>query len=96
MRSLWNVRMARKQVRAFADLPVHPAIIPFTDVGTAAGKHYLVWPLVEGETLDKVVEKYGAIPSPEAARWRRTPAALGWGPAFSTCRITTRSCSPAA
>ena len=51
LRSLWNVRMARRQVRTFADLPKHPVIVPFVDVGTAGGKHYLVWPLVEGEPL---------------------------------------------
>jgi serine/threonine protein kinase len=68
LRSIWNVRMARRQVRAFVELPTHPAIVPFIDVGTAVNKHYLVWPLAEGRTLDVVVKEQGAQPWPEAAR----------------------------
>jgi len=52
-RSMWNVRIARRQVRAFEQIR-HPAVVPFTDVGTAGSRHYLAWPLVEGETLDKL------------------------------------------
>jgi serine/threonine protein kinase len=68
LRSIWNVRMARRQVRAFVDLPAHPAIVPFVDVGTAMNKHYLVWPLAEGKTLDSIVKEKGALPWAEAAR----------------------------
>src|SRR5205807_135368 len=62
LRSLWNVRLARRQVRAFADLPPHPTVVPFVDVGTAGGKHYLVWPLVEGEPLEALVTRHGPLP----------------------------------
>ncbi len=41
-------------------------MVPFVDVGTAGGMHYLAWPLVEGETLDKIVEREGRL-SPEQA-----------------------------
>src|SRR5437660_5108473 len=53
-RSMWNVRIARRLVRAYEQTK-HPAVVPFTDVGTSGGMHYLTWKLVEGETLDKVL-----------------------------------------
>src|SRR5438270_8960082 len=56
-RSMWNVRIARRKVRSFEQCQ-HPAVVPFLDVGTAGGMHYLAWPLVEGETLDKIVQKH--------------------------------------
>jgi serine/threonine protein kinase len=59
-RSMWNVRIARRKVRAFEQCR-HPSVVPFVDVGTAGGMHYLAWPLVEGETLDKVLPKLGKI-----------------------------------
>src|SRR5438445_6467141 len=49
-RSMWNVRLARRQVRSFSQFN-QPAVVPFVDVGTAGGLHFLVWPLVEGTTL---------------------------------------------
>src|SRR5207237_5248459 len=64
-RSMWNVRIARRKVRSFEQCQ-HPAVVPFVDVGTAGGMHYLAWPLVEGETLDKLVEREGRL-SPEQA-----------------------------
>ncbi len=67
LRSIWNVRMARRQVRSFVDLPAHPAIVTFVDVGTALNKHYLVWPLAEGKTLDAVAKERGPLPWAEAA-----------------------------
>src|SRR5271154_5686341 len=59
-RSMWNVRIARRKVRAF-EACRHPAVVPFVDVGTAGGMHYLAWPFVEGETLDKVVQAQGKL-----------------------------------
>lgn len=59
-RSMWNVRLARRQVRAFSQFS-HPAVVPFTDVGTSGGMHYLVWTLVEGETLDHLVQRQGKL-----------------------------------
>lgn len=55
-RSMWNVRLARRQVRSFAAFN-HPTIVPFVDVGTAGGLHYLAWPLVIGETLEAIVQR---------------------------------------
>jgi serine/threonine protein kinase len=60
-RSMWNVRLARRQVRAFQGFQ-HPAVVPFLDVGTAGGLHYLVWPLVEGIPLDRLVQEQGRLP----------------------------------
>ncbi len=67
-RSMWNVRIARRKVRAFESCK-HPAVVPFTDVGTSGGMHYLAWPLVEGETLDKVVEREGKLSPALAAQY---------------------------
>jgi serine/threonine protein kinase len=59
-RSMWNVRLARRQVRSFGSFN-HAAVVPFVDVGTAGGLHYLVWPLVEGTTLEAVVQQNGRL-----------------------------------
>ena len=59
-RSMWNVRLARRQVRSFSQFQ-HPAVVPFVDVGTAGGLHYLVWPLAEGNTLESVVTQQGKL-----------------------------------
>jgi len=60
-RNMWNVRLARRQVRSFSGF-THPAVVPFMDVGTAGGLHYLVWPLAEGTTLDHLVQQQGKLP----------------------------------
>lgn len=65
-RSMWNVRLARRQVRSFASI-THPAVVPFMDVGTAGGLHYLVWPLVDGVALDTLVQHHGKLPYSQAA-----------------------------
>lgn len=59
-RSMWNVRLARRQVRSFGSFG-HPAVVPFMDVGTAGGLHYLVWPLCEGTSLEAVVQQNGKL-----------------------------------
>lgn len=64
-RSMWNVRIARRKVRAFEQCK-HPSVVPFVDVGTAGGMHYLAWPLVEGEPLDRLVQREGKL-RPELA-----------------------------
>ncbi len=65
-RSMWNVRLARRQVRSFAQFS-HEAVIPFVDVGTAGGLHYLVWPLAEGQTLESMVQQNGRLSGEQAA-----------------------------
>ena len=65
-RSMWNVRIARRKVRAF-EAARHPAVVPFVDVGTAGGMHYLAWPFVEGDGLDKVAEAQGKLSPGHAA-----------------------------
>jgi serine/threonine protein kinase len=67
-RSMWNVRIARRKVRLFEQC-THPAVVPFVDVGTAGGMHYLAWPLVEGKTLDKIVEEQGKLSVELAAQY---------------------------
>src|SRR5436190_2039041 len=67
-RSMWNVRIARRKVRAFEQCR-HPAVVPFVDVGTAGGMHYLAWPFVEGETLDKVVQRQGKMTAAQAVHY---------------------------
>lgn len=65
-RSMWNVRLARRQVRSFG-MFTHNAVVPFVDVGTSGGQHYLVWPLVEGESLEARVTRQGKLTPDEAA-----------------------------
>ncbi len=65
-RSMWNVRIARRKVRLFEQAQ-HPSVVPFVDVGTSGGMHYLAWPLVEGETLDKIVAREGKLSPSQAA-----------------------------
>jgi serine/threonine-protein kinase len=74
-RSMWNVRLARRQVRSFAGFN-HPSVVPFVDVGTAGGLHYLVWPLVEGTTLDALVQEHGKL-APNLAAFYTTQVAQG-------------------
>jgi serine/threonine protein kinase len=69
-RSMWNVRLARRQVRQFGQFS-HPSVAPFVDVGTSGGMHYLVWPLVDGEPLEALVQRHGKLPYGQAAR-------IGW------------------
>ncbi|MBL8797725.1 MAG: serine/threonine protein kinase [Planctomycetia bacterium] len=64
-RSMWNVRLARRQVRQFEQF-THPQVVPFVDVGTSGGLHYLSWPLIEGENMDAVIQREGKF-SPEIA-----------------------------
>ncbi|OWK36238.1 serine/threonine protein kinase [Fimbriiglobus ruber] len=65
-RSMWNVRLARRQVRSFGQI-THPSVVPFVDVGTAGGLHYLVWPLAEGQTLETMVQQNGRLHPQQAA-----------------------------
>jgi serine/threonine-protein kinase len=43
--------------------------VPFIDVGTAGGLHYLSWPLVEGESLDIVIQRDGRLAPDKAAMY---------------------------
>ena len=87
-RSMWNVRIARRKVRSFEQCQ-HPAVVPFVDVGTSGGMHYLAWPLVEGTTLDKIVAEQGKLTPEQTAA--STPCRP---PRGSTCAIS-RACSTA-
>lgn len=73
-RSMWNVRLARRQVRSFLQIQ-HPTVVPFTDVGTAGGVHYLAWPLVEGQSLEKVLRREKTLPPVRAAYYAQQVAA---------------------
>ena len=66
-RSMWNVRLARRQVRSFGSF-THAAVVPFVDVGTAGGLHYLTWPLVEGRTLENLVQDQGKLSPGQSAQ----------------------------
>ena len=69
LRSLWNVLQAKKQVQLFAGLAPHPAVVPFVDIDTAAGSHYLAWPFVEGASVESIVERSGPLAPASAARF---------------------------
>lgn len=65
-RSMWNVLVAKRIVRSYETIR-NDAIVPFVDVGTAGGTHYLVWPYVAGETLETMVTRDGRFaPAPTA------------------------------
>jgi serine/threonine-protein kinase len=65
-RSMWNVLVAKRIVRNYETIR-NDAIVPFVDVGTAGGTHYLVWPYVQGETLETLVTRDGRFaPAPSA------------------------------
>jgi serine/threonine protein kinase len=65
-RSLWNVRLARRWVKSFAQCR-HPSVVAFVDVGTSGGLHYLAWPYVEGRSLDRAVAAKGKLPPGQSA-----------------------------
>lgn len=67
-RSMWNVRAAKRQVRLFEQFK-HPALVPFVDVGTSGGMHFLAWTFVEGQSLDKLVAGAGKLPPSQAAHY---------------------------
>jgi len=69
LRSLWNVLQAKRQVAAFARMPAATALVPIVEVGTAGGSHYLVWPFVEGETLESLVHRTGPLDPAHAVRF---------------------------
>lgn len=69
-RSMWNVRLARRKVRAFESCQ-HHSVVPFVDVGTSGGMHYLAWPLVEGETLEKFVQSRSRLSPGLAAHFAK-------------------------
>ncbi|GIW80723.1 MAG: hypothetical protein KatS3mg105_2530 [Gemmatales bacterium] len=73
-RSLLKVIAARRLVRAYEKCK-HPAVVPFCDVGTAGSANYLVWPLVEGTPLDKVVQEKGRLSPARTARYMQQVAA---------------------
>jgi serine/threonine-protein kinase len=74
-RSMWNVRLARRQVRSFEQMS-HPTVVPFVDVGTSGGLHYLAWPLVEGETMESIVNREGRL-TPDVAALYALQVATG-------------------
>src|SRR2546421_3386501 len=76
-RSMWNVRIARRKVRAFEQCK-HPAVVPFLDVGTAGGMDFLSWPPVGGGTLGKKGQRDGGVgPAPAAVYALPTARGLG-------------------
>jgi serine/threonine-protein kinase len=42
-------------------------VVPFVDVGTAGGLHYLSWPLADGHTLEAAVQHHGRLPAGRVA-----------------------------
>src|SRR5713226_905361 len=59
-RNMWNVRIAKRLVRNFGYIR-HPAVVAFVDVNTVGANLCLVWPFVEGESLEQLVERKGRL-----------------------------------
>ena len=90
-RSMWNVRLARRQVRSFGKFS-HPAVVPFVDVGTAGGLHYLAWPLVEGTDARSASSSSRASSPPNQAALLRRPGRAGPRPSRTRTTCST-ACS---
>ncbi|MEM3459978.1 MAG: serine/threonine-protein kinase [Candidatus Micrarchaeaceae archaeon] len=58
----------RQEARLLARLS-HPGIARVLDYFEESGKEFLVMELVEGETLDRVVERQGALPESQVLAW---------------------------
>jgi hypothetical protein len=74
------VERFRREVRAAARL-AHPNIVTAHDAERAGAAHFLVMEYVEGETLDRVVDRRGPLPMALACDYVRQ-AALGLQHAF--------------
>src|SRR3954464_9119712 len=62
-----NVTRFRREARAAAGLN-HPNIVAVYDWGEEDGTSYIVMEYVRGQTLRDLIEDYGPLPAPEAAR----------------------------
>ena len=66
-RSDWNIRRARRMVQALGQPGLPDTVVPFLDVGTSGGMHYLVWPFVTGTSLQDRVRRSGILPAASCA-----------------------------
>jgi serine/threonine protein kinase len=69
------VRRFRREAQAAARLH-HPNIVQVFDSDHSGDTHYLAMELVDGETLERIVERDGPVPFAQACGWMRQ-AALG-------------------
>ena len=68
LRNLWNVHLAKQQLRAIQGLPAHPTVVPIVTIDSASWCHYLAWPFVPGESLDRLVGRGGPVDLGQAVR----------------------------
>ncbi len=61
------VQRFRREAEAIATLR-HPSIVPIYDIGESGGIAYIVMPLIQGDTLRKVLDTEGKLPMPEVRR----------------------------
>jgi len=66
-RSDWNIRQARRLVQTLGQPGLPETVVPFLDVGTSGGMHYLVWPFVDGTSLQDRVRRSGILPAASCA-----------------------------
>jgi hypothetical protein len=67
------VERFRQEVKAAARLS-HPNVVAAYDADEAAGTHFLVMELVEGESLDRLVSRCGSLPVSQACELIRQAA----------------------
>ncbi|MFO0935487.1 MAG: serine/threonine-protein kinase [Gemmataceae bacterium] len=69
LRSIWHVHLAKKVVAAFREITPHPGIVPLIDIDTANGFHYLCWPFLRGESIERLVSRRGPLPPADLLRY---------------------------
>jgi serine/threonine protein kinase len=68
-RSVANIPKTSRELKAFREFR-HPAVVPIVHVGTAAERHYLVWPFAPGgETLESILGRHGRLTPKEAVHY---------------------------
>jgi serine/threonine protein kinase len=87
-----DLRRFSKEINRYRELS-HPSIIHTYDDGRVADRYYVVMEYVEGETLEEIIEKDGAMEESEALRIA-IDVGLAMDYAWNTFEVTHRDIKP--